>query len=95
MEAEDGGGGAGAVDGEGAGVEEGPTKDVEVGPEGDGDEIGEAVAVGAAGQERKRSPRGGVRVEEVRVGEGRVLGEDAEEGRVVGAAGVDDRTVDG
>lgn len=79
VEAEGGRGGGGAVEREGAGVEDGAAKDVEARGDSDGGEVAEAVAVGVAGHGRKGTPGGGAGVEEVRGGDGGVLGEDAEE----------------
>ena len=83
--------GGGAVDGEGAGVEVGAADDVEAVTDGDGGEVAEGVDVGVAGHGREAPPAERLRVEEVGVGDARVLREDAEEvGEApVGAAGGD------
>jgi len=78
VEAEGGGGGRGAVDGEGARVEEGAPEDVEVGPQRHRSEVAEAVDLGVAGHGRERAPGERVGVEEERRSDRWVLREDAE-----------------
>lgn len=78
VEAESGGGGRGAVDGEGARIEEGAPEDIEVGPERHRGEVAEAVHLGVAGHGRERAPGERVRVEEERRRDRWVLREDAQ-----------------
>lgn len=74
-----GGGGGGDAEWVGAGIEVRAAEDVEMGTEGDGDEVGEAVEVGTAGEWGEWRPSGGGRVEEVRQCKGGVRRKEAEE----------------